>query len=289
MRQRISLLAAALATAATQLICAQEEVAPGVLLVGQIQNPEIVESSGVAPARRTRGAFWTHNDSGPDIIYAVGQDGQSLAQWKIKDTEIQNAEDIVANGGRLYIADIGNNDGSREQVAVYAVPEPPTRADGEISPVRIWRLEYPGEPFDAESFFVFKGSGYIISKELSKGEVRLYRFPLNRTKPTTTLEKLGKLNVSDEARGASISSDGKRLAVITGSGAYLFTMPKKIALGEDDILEPTLVVPFADNTMEGCAITPEGLLVTSEGRNIYLFTDPLFRTKVAGGKKGQRR
>jgi hypothetical protein len=259
------------------------EVAPGVLLLGQIQNPEISESSGIAMGKRAKGAFWTHNDSGADMVYAISETGESIAQWKIKDTEIQNAEDIAVSGGKIYIADIGNNDTSRKEVVVYAIFEPPARVSGgEISPLGVWVLDYPGDEFDSESFFISRGSGYIISKELQKGDVRLYRFPLSRVGARIKMDKMGKLNVNDEARGASISPDGKRLAVITGKGAYLF-MFKRIP-GKGDEADPTLFVPFEDDTMEGCAITPEGLLVTSEGRNIYLFTDPLFRTKYRAPK-----
>jgi len=261
----------------------QEEVAPGVLKVGEIQNPEILESSGIIPAKKGRGAFWTHNDSGQDKVYAITRDGQSLGDWKIKDVDLQNVEDIAIGTGRLYVADIGNNLGDRNQIQVVAIPEPTPTRSGEVRPLRIWTLTYPGDPFDAESFFVFKSSGYLVSKELSNGEARLYRFPLNRRGAKFELQKLCKLNVNDQTRGADITSDGKRLAVITGSGAYLFTFTKGIPT--NGVVEPTLFVPFNHNSMEGCCFTAEGLLVTSESRHLYLFTDPGFQLPSAARRR----
>ena len=124
------------------------EVAPGVLQVGEIQNPAVAESSGIIPSRRTRGAFWTHNDSGLDMIYAMRGDGRALGEWKIKGVEMQNIEDIASSPGRLYLADIGNNDRTREEVWVYSLPEPLATRSGVVRPNRAWRLRFPGDPFE---------------------------------------------------------------------------------------------------------------------------------------------
>jgi hypothetical protein len=172
-----------------QLLPAQgTEVAPGVLQVGTIQNPDIAESSGLIPSRRGKGVYWTHNDSGPDVLYALQADGTALSEFKITDAEIEDWEDIAGTPGRLYLADIGNNDRNRSTVSVYAINEPKPTASREVPVVRRWTLNYPDEPFDAESLLILRGNGYIISKELSGGEVSVYRFPLGR-KGNVTLQE----------------------------------------------------------------------------------------------------
>jgi hypothetical protein len=270
------LVAATMVVAACSSTLADtNEVAPGVLQIGVIENPDIQESSGIIPARGNRGAYWTHNDSGLDFVYAITADGTSLGQRKIKDVDMQNIEDIARGAGRLYLADIGNNTGDRDQVAVYAIPEPPVRGTGDVHVVRSWQLTYPGKPFDSESFFVWRTFGYLISKELNSGDARLYRFPLNKRGATFELEGQAKLNVNDQTRGADITPDGKRLAVITGTGAYLFTFTKGIP--SSGTLEPTGFVEFHHQSMEGCCFTRNGLVVTSESRDLFLFTDPMFR------------
>jgi hypothetical protein len=96
-------------------------------------------------------------------------------------------------------------------------------------------------------------------------------------KGNVTLQEQCRLNVDAPVSGADLTADGRRLAVITREGAYLFQLKGGIpARGQ---LEPTLFVPFAKEQMEGCAFTREGLLVTAESGEIYLFTDPLFRTR----------
>jgi hypothetical protein len=249
-------------------------VAPGVLQIGTIQNPNIIESSGLVPGRSARGLYWTHNDSGLDVLYAMTATGVDAGEYKIKDVEIEDWEDIALAGGRLYIADIGNNTGARGHADVYAVREPKPPRLGDVRPSKHWRLNYPGTPFDAESFFVSRGYGYVISKELEGGEASVYRFRLGG-KSDVTLEKQCRLNVNAPPAGAGITADGKRLAVITREGAYLFEFARRIPT--EGKLEPAHFTPFIHEQMEGCCFSRDGLLVTSETREIYLFTDPAFR------------
>jgi hypothetical protein len=159
-------------------------------------------------------------------------------------------------------------------VDIVVVPEPNPRRSGEVRPVKHLRLEYPDDPFDAESFFISRGFGYVIRKE--SGNAHVFRFRLN-ARGTTTMEEQGELNIDAPAAGADITSDNRRLAVITDQGAYLFTLPGRVPT--QGTLDPTLFVPFVLAQMEGCAFTRDGLLVTAESGEILLFTDPLFRTR----------
>jgi hypothetical protein len=278
MKRVIVLLFAGVFSGFSPAVSAQSEVAPGVLLLGRIGHPDIVESSGIVPARRMRDVFWTHNDSGTDMLYAMTADGQPLGEWKLKDTELQNWEDLAAAPGGLYIADIGNNDGSRDELFVYRFPEPNPRRPGELSPRRVWRLEYPnGDEFDAESFFVSRGAGYLIAKELSGGEAQVYRFSLRSRKGRAVeLEPQCRLDVDAPVGGADLTGDKRRLAVITREGAYLFHFSDR-RIPSDGKIEPVLSVSYSLDQMEGCAFTPEGLIVTAESGEILLFTDPLFQ------------
>lgn len=249
------------------------EVAPGVLQIGNIQDAGITESSGVIPSSRP-GYYWTHNDGGRDVLYAMTRDGAPAGQYKTKDVAIGDWEDVAKSGSRIYIADIGNNSGSRDQVYVYAVRSPNPRASGELRILRRWTLSYPGQPFDAESLVLSTSFGYVISKELNGGEAFIYRFPL-RGKSSVTLEERCRLDVDAPPAGADLTADNRRLAVITREGAYLFQFRQRIPA--EGKISPSVFVPFAHDGMEGCCFTRSGLLVTSESGEIFLFTDPMFR------------
>jgi hypothetical protein len=212
-------------------------------------------------------------------MYGMMADGTVVSEIQLQDMGLDDCEDIAATPGRIYLGDIGNNDRSRDEVHVYAVREPKPTASGELRPVKHWTLSYPDEPFDAESLLISRGSGYVIAKELTGGNVRVYRFPL-RGKSRGQLQEQCELDVDAPAGGADLTADGRRLAVITREGAYLFLLKGRIPTA--GTLEPALFVPFSHEQMEGCCFTREGLLVTAESGDVYLFTDPLFRL---GGRR----
>ncbi|HTD66545.1 MAG TPA: hypothetical protein VK846_08460 [Candidatus Limnocylindria bacterium] len=260
-----------LAMFATSLLAAEPiEVAPGVMLLGSFQNPDIIESSGVDSSRRLRGAYWTHNDGGSPSLYSFSSNGTSLGEWSIPNLEVRDVEDLACQGGRLYLADIGNNHGNPGDI--YLVAEPNPRKSGILRVVKHVELNYPGNPFDAESFFLSRGYGYIIEKESGNAHVHRFKFA-GRT--AGRLDEQCSLNTDSPVTGADITTDNKRLAVITSVGAYLFPLPRKVPT--EGTLEPVLFVPYPLESMEGCTFTPEGLLVTAETGQILLFTDPLFR------------
>ena len=255
---------------------AQQEVAPGGFLVGHIQNRNIAESSGLIATHRAAGAYWTHND-GNDGIFSLTREGLSLGHWKISGVRTEDFEDIAWSPGRLYFADIGNNLLTRTNVFVYAAPEPGPTFSGALPLKARWRLRYPNdEPFDAESLLIHKRFGYIIAKELVDGRARVYRFPCRPRGGGVSLEPQCELDVGANVSGADLTRDGKRLAIITRAGAYLFQLPGSIpAAGQ---LIPSLFVPFELDRMEGCCFTRDGLLVTAESGEILLFTQAEFKT-----------
>lgn len=248
------------------------EVAPGITQLGNLQNGNITESSGVASSR-LRGAYWTHNDGGAPVLYSFNADGAALGEWAIDGLELRDWEDIAAAPGGIYIADIGNNHGNPGDV--YVVPQPNPRKSGTVRVRKRIELNYPGNSFDAESFFISRGRGYIIEKE--GGNAHVYSFKLSG-KRAGRLQEQCRLNTDDPVTGADITKDSRRLAVITDAGAYLFLLPGKVP--SNGTLDPELFVPYALNGMEGCAMTRDGLVVTAESGEILLFTDPLFRTST---------
>lgn len=248
------------------------EVAPGVLQLGFLDGGNVNESSGVGLSRRVRGVFWTHNDDGDAVLYGFTTNGVPVSEWTIDGLNTRDWEDIATVGGRVYIADIGNNQGNPGDI--YIVPEPNPRKSGTLRVRRHIELDYSGEPFDAESFFISRGYGYLIEKE--SGNAHVHRFKLSG-RNAGKVEEQCTLNTDAPVGGADITRDNKRLAVITDQGAYLFLLPRKVP--SEGTLEPTLFVPVSLAGMEGCAFTRDGLLVTAETGEILMFTDPLFKQR----------
>ena len=256
-----------------------EEIAPGVRLVARISDPLIKESSGVVASRRYTDVFWTHNDGGgpkKQVLYAIDREGNTRAFFSVTGVTLHDWEDIaIDNAGHLFIGDIGNNNAKRKALAVYEIEEPnPQAGAGSVPPKRAWKLKFPHAPFDCESLFVWKDHGYVVSKVFDKAHAEIFRFPLKKTNEPLTLELVATTKIKSPVTGADISADGTLLGLVAKNGAYVFRI-------DGDVTRVSNANPhhtkLKNEHIEGCCFVPEGLLVTSERRMIFLFTDPAFR------------
>ena len=127
------------------LSCFPARSAPGVVHLAKFSDSSIDESSGLAASKRFPGIFWTHNDQGhAPVLFAVNRSGKTLARYKITGATITDWEDVaVDNSGQVYIADTGNNDGSRDKAQVYSLPEPNPAKSGSAMVQKTWKLKYP--------------------------------------------------------------------------------------------------------------------------------------------------
>jgi hypothetical protein len=278
---KILLLASLLAALLNACNAAEpgQEIAPGVRLVARMSDPRIVESSGVIASRRYADVFWTHNDGGgpkKQVLYAIDRKGNTRASFSVIGVTLHDWEDIaIDDAGHLYIGDIGNNDAKRNTLAVYEIDEPnPQAGTGDVSPKHVWNLKFPQTPFDCESLFVWKGYGYVISKVFDKARAQIFRFPLKDTNAPLTLELVATTKIESPVTGADISADGTLLGLVAKNGAYVFRIDGDVARV---IKAKAHHTKLKNEHIEGCCFVPEGLLVTSERRNIFLFTDPAFR------------
>ena len=274
-----SLLAASLAACDGVAPGPGQEIAPGVRLLARISDPRIKESSGVIASRRHADVFWTHNDGGgakKQVLYAINREGATRAAFPVTGPIFHDWEDIaIDDAGHLYLGDIGNNESREESLAVYEIDEPDPRAAGtrSVSPKRGWRLKFPGRPFDCESLFVWKGYGYVISKVFNNAPAQVFRFPLTESNEPLTLELVATTKIKSPVTGADISADGRLLGLVSKAGACVFRIDGDVARVADG--EPRYT-ELKGQHIEGCCFVPEGLLATSERREIFLFTDPAF-------------
>jgi hypothetical protein len=273
-----SLLAASL-TAAGNAVDSGQEIAPRVRLLARMHDPRIKESSGIVASRRYADVFWTHNDGGgpkKQILYAIDRKGNTRASFPVVGVTLHDWEDIaIDNAGHLYIGDIGNNDSKRDTLAVYEIDEPNPQAGAErISLKRAWKLKFPQAPFDCESLFVWKDHGYVVSKVFNNAHAQIFRFPLKETNRPLTLELVATTKIESPVTGADISADGTLLGLVAKDGAYVFRI-------DGDVTRVSNANPhhtkLKNEHIEGCCFVSEALLVTSERRMIFLFTDPAFR------------
>ena len=237
--------------------------------------PDVLgESSGVAASRRHSGILWTHNDSGGDAeIFAIRADGTLVGRTEVKGAKNEDWEDVAIGpcpgGDCLYLADTGDNDGDREDAALYRVPEPApgaASARAERFPVR-----YPEGHPDVEAIFVLSpGTVYLVSKGTG-GTETLYRYPLPmRAGVPVALERVAELGVRGGSRasmvtGSSASGSGRWVA-IRKYGELSIHRARELVAGQTRPALRADLSPVGEAQGEAVALLDNGRVVlTSEG------------------------
>ena len=216
------------------------------LWLGDIEDPLLNESSGLAASNYATNVLWSINDSGDGPnIFALSITGKALGRWQIdmdKPTDWEAMDAFSLNGkGYLLIADVGDNFARRQSVSFLVVEEPKLEQNQEQPLPVAWQVEfsYPNGPRDSEAVAVDPATErvLILSKRTFPNE--LYSVPL-RVKENTTVvaEKIADLyplprnvpgNEAFYGRAApyqgmptGMSLKANRLLVTTYRDAYLY-------------------------------------------------------------------
>lgn len=126
---------------------------------------ELAETSGLACLNEQ---LWTINDSGnAAVVYQVNQRGDIEHRHALAVKNI-DWEAITAVDGSLFIGDIGNNAGIRQQFTLYRL-ENPTSSQPHMTS---WQLIYPDQPrtllpaydhdFDAEALVALTNTRLLL-------------------------------------------------------------------------------------------------------------------------------
>ncbi|MBW3629045.1 MAG: hypothetical protein KY464_07075 [Gemmatimonadetes bacterium] len=229
---------------------------------------DLPESSGLAASRRNPGVLWTHNDSGDRAeVFAVDAAGRLMGTSEIPGARNKDWEDIAvgpcAGGDCLYIADTGDNDRKRDDVAIYRVPEPAPGA--RTGPAERLSVSYPGGSRDIEAMFVLpSGEIYLISKG-RKDTQTLYRF-----RPDGRAERIVDLGSATEDQlkyitGASASPSGRWVAIREYKLLSIYRTADLVAGRVAPALEVDLT-EVGEAQGEGVTLLDNGRVVlTSEG------------------------
>lgn len=234
---------------------------------------EVHETSGVAVSRAHAGIFWTHNDSGDPLLYAIDAQGKTVGTVRVTGAQVTDWEDVARapcpGGDCLWVADIGDNQAERPFVTVYRVREP-APGDPRSAPAEAIRLRYPDGAHDAEAMFVLDGAIHVVTKG-ETGPVAVYRAPATAAPGAeTALEKVRDLTPaqvkrSERITGADASPDGRWVALRSHDEVAIYPAAQ---LAGTAPLSPARVgvKPLGEKQGEGIGFAPDGSLVlTSEG------------------------
>jgi hypothetical protein len=228
-------------------------------LVGRVLfsfvDPAITESSALVDLGD---AVVTANDSGSGaLLYTVdARSGRTIGRTTYAD-RVEDVEALAPgagpSAGRVWAADIGDNDEERASVRVYRVL--PRLGDTRVD-APSYELVYPDGAHDAESLVVDRrGRLYVITKGLLGGTVYAVPSTLDPQRPNR-LRALAKVDVW--ATDAALFPDGRHVLVRGYDTAVVYTFPGFRPVASLDLPR--------QKQGEGVSISASGrILLSSEG------------------------
>jgi len=148
---------------------------------------KIRESSGL---EYENGLTWTHNDGGDAAnLYQIDlQSGNIISTLNISNTDNTDWEDMTMDSLHLYIADIGNNRGNRQDLNLLKILKPNMANDTSYTASQI-NISYADQnsfifakemhDFNAEALISIEDSLFIFTKNHIAQNTRCYSLPKN--------------------------------------------------------------------------------------------------------------
>lgn len=272
-------------------VSAQEERPSLPRPVARVEHPDIKEGSGLTESRTRPGTFWVINDGGHSpTLYLMDAGGRDLGEVQVEGIRNLDWETLATDEeGGLWIGDVGNNENMRRDLTLYRVKEPePDDLPDSLPVERRIRIRYPDQKeippvkynFDCEAMFVYDGNLYLLTKHRADRDTKLYRLDLDSVEEQAELELLERFPNIGQVTAADLHADGRRLAVLTFSGIWIFERPADSDRFLSGSVSSFTFPGWSLKQIEGIAwLGDDELLVTNEQREIYrIHTDRFERS-----------
>lgn len=162
------------------------------------------------------GKIITHNDSGDAAnLYEI----DSLSGTILRTISISNAtnvdwEDVTENDTHIFIADIGNNNGNRQNLKIYSILKSDFKNNTTVS-AEIISFSYEDQTdfssqanssnFDAEGIVIYQNKILIFTKNWADLKTNVYKIPL--TTGSHVALKVSSANIAGLITGAVYTND----------------------------------------------------------------------------------
>lgn len=261
------------AEAMAAAVCAARRV-PG---RERVADPELTELSGLVSLAS---GLWAHNDSGDEArVFRLDEAGATQAVVHLEGIDAFDWEDLSGAGpsaGELFVGDIGDNEGIRNEVTVlrFAVPDPAPVGEVTIpaDEIQTITLRYPDGPRDAETLLVDPVTRdiVIVDKNFGGASEVYQAIEADWADGGAELERIGIVEVGDTPLDATtagdVGADGQVVALRTYAAVLVFPRDEDQSLAEALVdNEPCDAPTRLEVQGEAVTFTDEGYLTVSEG------------------------
>ena len=162
--------------------------------------------------------FLTHNDSGgKTILYEFNKDGKIVSEYTINDCGVNNDwEDITADNENIYVANSGNNYGTRQNLAVLILDkESDFECTGQIQFKYKNQVNFENRnrhPYDSEGIISVGDELILFSKDRENLMTELYSLP--KIPGSYEIEPIHSYPVNSLITGADYNDELKLVALV---------------------------------------------------------------------------
>lgn len=212
-----------------------------------IRLRDVEEASGIALGRASR-TLYALEDSGHEaVLHLVDLERGTSGAQRVRGATNTDWEDLaagpcppeVAAAQCLWIADTGDNDGRRDSVVLWAVPE---TTDAAVDAVACVRAFPDDDARDVEALLASPdGTLRLVAKE-NDGQAHVYTTEALCDGSTLALLEESVLDVPGPITGGAVDAGGTRFALRTATEALLWDgcapdwslPPARVALGDEE-------------------------------------------------------
>jgi len=189
----------------------------------------VLENSGLV---WYRDKLWTINDSGGDpVLFSIDiRTGKCIQAIYIEGASNRDWEELAQDEDFIYIFDIGNNYGRRDELTIYKVFKDsiPLAGNARIHP-EIIRYRYGDKeqntghfsrsPYDCEAAFAMNDSLYLFTKDWENQQTVLYT--CSSIPGTYTIWPAATFEANGLVTGADISPEDSSFIMLLGYKDYV--------------------------------------------------------------------
>ncbi len=237
--------------------------------LGEIENDDIQEASGIVASLTNDNIIWTHNDSGDsNRIFAMDTQGKHIGEYFLNDSQNRDWEDIAIGPGPeegfhyLYIGDIGDNFSENDIKHIYRLIEPQLNSSSNFNSIQLDGIEsisfqYEDGNRDAETLIIDPlTKDIIIISKREETAVHIYSLPFPQDTDNILTANLimtkdfypnDNFVTSQWIVGGDISYDGKEILIKSYTDIFYFSRTNNQsfydALNNEEIKFPYITEP----------------------------------------------
>jgi len=187
------------------LVCCQAESPHSELDSKEVLSKPLNEISGIVADGNE---LWGITDKPKAVVYKLSADGKLLQEISVKNAKATDVEAVTKDENFVYIGDLGDNEGGREERQVIKVSKATIGKDknaevtGEIITFRfsdeVMVDKKKKNNYDCESILSFGDSLYLFTKRRTDLQTELFSLP--KTAGNYIARSIGILELVDENR-----------------------------------------------------------------------------------------